>query len=1198
MKKITEFIVDKRYFVIVTFILLAGLSLFLGSKVNINDDFSKYLPSDSETRRGMDIMEDNFEELKSSSLYIMFRDLDDEEKETILTSLKETEHVASVDYDTTEEYNKDNNTLYIVNVEDTDDSDTSKDLYKNMQESYKEYEVYFGGSIAEANKPVLNPVVVAVAIVFAMIILILMCDSYIEPFLFLFTIGIGVFLNKGTNIFLPSVSVVTDSISAILQMALSMDYSIMLMNRYTQEKEKEKDKIKAMKKALHAAFGSISSSSVTTIVGLLALVFMSFTIGRDLGFVLAKGVLFSLISIFFVLPGLILLFDNLIAKTKKKSLNLTLNKLGGFSFKARYVATPLFIILFAVSFFLKGNLTILYTDADNDEIKKVFKETNQIAVIYNNEYEDIISKYCQDLTKEDNENIVQVLCYGNTLGDELTYHELNERLKSYSSSFNIDDELLRILYYNYYSKNSTQTIPLDTLLSFITSDIMTNDLMSKRIDETTLASIEQLSYFANSKKINANYKATELSNILGIKKNDINNLLIYYHSQNVNTSINLTNFVKFMNNDVLTDSTYSSRIDSKTRESLKQLQQFTNKEFINTPMSSKELASIFGIDEASAQSLLLLYYLNTETASTMTVQEFILTTTYLKENTNYLDGVDVSSITSLSKFAKNENNINKTPMNKAYLAQIFPQQLVEQVYTGLSLPAEQLFTPVKFIEVVLENFTPYLSETDSKQLKLLYLIMVDTQTQYNASSLATLLGQDPKSFISIYALHDYVNNNTSSWKVSPYTFVKIIVDNKENETIKASMDTNTLNKVNLLYNVMNGVIADKKYTYQELAKLVGMDASNLKLLYALYDTKYNNKTIKISLKTFINFIESDVLTNDNFKNQFSDSDKKKIHSIATIMNNTLNNKTYSSKEMYNTLNPLSSDLSKNMIDLIYTYYGSQKNYQDEWTFTAENFVNYINDDVLKDSRFSPFFNDKITLAVKNAKSKVTSSKDLLVGNNYSRMIILTTYDDEGKETFDFIQSIKDTLDSKDKEIFVIGNSPMAYDISNSFNSELNFITILTMLAIFVVVAITFKSFIVPLILVLIIQCAVYITMGILSLLGGSVYFIALLIVQSILMGATIDYAILYTSYYRESRNTMERKEAIINAYNNSIHTILTSSSILIIVTLIVGNFASAIAAKICKTISEGTCCSLLLILFILPPMLALFDKYVCKKNKR
>lgn len=238
-------------------------------------------------------------------------------------------------------------------------------------------------------------------------------------------------------------------------------------------------------------------------------------------------------------------------------------------------------------------------------------------------------------------------------------------------------------------------------------------------------------------------------------------------------------------------------------------------------------------------------------------------------------------------------------------------------------------------------------------------------------------------------------------------------------------------------------------------------------------------------------------------------------------------------------------------------------------------------------------NNDMKYEIINAKDKIMDAKEMLVGDGYSRAIINTTFDKESDETFKFIQSVKDNLNSKDKEIYLIGDSPMAYDMDGSFGSELDFITVLTMIAIFVVVAFTFKSVIIPLILVLIIQCSVFIIMSILSFSGSGIYFIAILIVQSILMGATIDYAIVFTSYYKEYRlKNMTITDALINSYNSSIHTILTSASILIIVTFIVGSFAEAIAAKICMTISKGTFCSVVLILFLLPGMLACMDKYI------
>ena len=263
--------------------------------------------------------------------------------------------------------------------------------------------------------------------------------------------------------------------------------------------------------------------------------------------------------------------------------------------------------------------------------------------------------------------------------------------------------------------------------------------------------------------------------------------------------------------------------------------------------------------------------------------------------------------------------------------------------------------------------------------------------------------------------------------------------------------------------------------------------------------------------------------------------------------------------------------------------------------TIEEFVNYLNSDILTDSRFDDFISSEKRTTITNSKKTVAKSKKLIVSDKYSRAVLNTKYAFEDEDAYKFINKLQDDVGNKD-DIYVVGHSPMAVEMSKTFNSELNKITILTMIFIFIVVAITFKDLIIPFVLVLIIQTAVYITMSAISITGGSVYFISLLIVQAILMGATIDYAIVYTSYYRESRLTMGVKESVINAYNRSIHTIISSSSILIIVTLVVAGFASAIAAKICETISQGTFAAVILILFVLPGVLASVDKFICRKE--
>ena len=358
MRKVTDFIVKARYVFLTLFVILAIFSLYLGTKVNINEDIMKYLPETSEIKIGKDIMDEEFIEQDSSVLNVMFKGLSDTEKEDTLKKLESINGVSSVLYENTDEYNRDKYTLYVLNVDDYDHSKTAENVYNEVNEMKPEA---MSGSIYSEWKPVLQIWIVVVAIAMAMIILTILSESYIEPWLYLISIGVAVFINKGTNIIFPSVSNITDSIVAILQLALSMDYSIMLSNRYRQEREKEKDKTKAMKNALYDSFKAISSSSITTVVGLLALVFMSFTIGRDLGLVLAKGVLLSLVSIFFCLPGLLVLCDKLIMNSKKKTINFNLKGLGKYSHKTRWVQLVFIIASFIAAYILKGNIGILYT---------------------------------------------------------------------------------------------------------------------------------------------------------------------------------------------------------------------------------------------------------------------------------------------------------------------------------------------------------------------------------------------------------------------------------------------------------------------------------------------------------------------------------------------------------------------------------------------------------------------------------------------------------------------------------------------------------------------------------------------------------------------------------------------------------------------------------------------------------------------
>ena len=1351
MRKVTDFIVKARYVFLTLFVILAIFSLYLGTKVNINEDIMKYLPETSEIKIGKDIMDEEFIEQDSSVLNVMFKGLSDTEKEDTLKKLESINGVSSVLYENTDEYNRDKYTLYVLNVDDYDHSKTAENVYNEVNEMKPEA---MSGSIYSEWKPVLQIWIVVVAIAMAMIILTILSESYIEPWLYLISIGVAVFINKGTNIIFPSVSNITDSIVAILQLALSMDYSIMLSNRYRQEREKEKDKTKAMKNALYDSFKAISSSSITTVVGLLALVFMSFTIGRDLGLVLAKGVLLSLVSIFFCLPGLLVLCDKLIMNSKKKTINFNLKGLGKYSYKTRWVQLVFIIASFIAAYILKGNIGILYTGTQQDEVGKHFPSTNQIAIIYENKYDEIITKYCKSI--EDDEKANQVLCYGNTINEKLAYNELNQKFKDLGQDTEIDDYLIKIIYYNYYNKNTKDSMTLSEFTKFIKSDVYSNEKVSESIDDNIKENMDLLENFATKDNVNQKRTASKIANILGMNENDANELLIYYNSKHLDTKMSIKDFVNFMINEVSVDPNYGSSVDANTLASLKQLQPFINTNTINKQMTSNEIANTFGIDKSLVDQLFLFYRTTQDSKSTMTINEFANVALNMSNQDAYKDMFDESTIKSLNMLSTlsseqiitNELDVSsmKTSLNnlglslddntmsllyiyytgyntnskltlngfanvalnmaeqdayKSYFSEDTKKSLQTIVtlnsYYDTVLPNANLYsmfgidaetgaklnyaitgdlsgsysmTPLQFVNTLLQtpeitselnsnqisqlstalyvmsnitttysvdeltnalqenktivsvvygvydyqngnlknisvrnliNFlyenksNPFLSDklsTASTMLDLTYKIVNNTNTRYTYKEMAALIEQNESTVKNIYGVADYSGLTTT---MNPLEFVNLILNNKDNELLKGKIDNSTISTLNLVKKVMESTLNNTKYNATDLAKLLGSDKDTLSLVLSLYNSRYIKANSTISLIDFTNFIISDVIPNPTYSSKIDNESKDKLNTVNAIMNNTLNGTKYNSLDLYNVLNKLSDGLDYNLIDIVYTYYGSKNNYDDSWKLTVEEIVNYLNNDLLKDEKYSNFLDADMTKTIKDAKNTIDDAKKLLVSDKYSRAVINSKYGAEDKDTFKFIQNALDTVGENDG-VYVVGESPMALEMSQSFNGELNYITILTMIFIFVVVAITFKDLLVPLILVLMIQCAVYVTMAVLSITGSSVYFIALLIVQAILMGATIDYAIVYTTYYKEMRETMGVRDSLVNAYNKSIHTILSSSSILIIVTLVVASFSEAIPAMICKTVSEGTFCSVILILFVLPGVLAAFDKLICRKE--
>ncbi|MCI8668369.1 MAG: MMPL family transporter [Lachnospiraceae bacterium] len=484
MKKTAEFIVDKRKFIIFLYVLFVVISVIGILMVNVNYDMSKYLPKDSKTKLGMEQMSEEFGDL--AGITVMFDDLHEAEQMKIKEDLAAISNVKSVIYIPDDEnYQKNNHSKYMVTVSAGTYSEEAETVLDEIREKYKDASVMVSGAVVDNDLLVTTlmdeiPGIAIIVVVIIFIILFLLCDSWVEPFIYMGCIGVAILINMGTNALLPSVSFMTFAVGALLQLGLSMDYSIMLMNRYNQEKLEDPKPAAAMKRALVNAFGAITSSSVTTIVGLIVLVFMSFKIGQDMGIVLAKGVFISLICIFTLLPGLVIICDKAIMKTHKKSLNINMNRVMQLVVKVKFVLIPAAAVIVVLAVVIKGGLGIsfikMFENEDQQKIEAAFGVDNQIVVLYDNsEDRSRLDSYIAWLEGQKPVNSVQD--YSNTIGKEYTYTELAQEM-------NIDTEQAKMLYQLYSGNPAEETkISLEEFLRFIKEDILTNDTYSSAISE-------------------------------------------------------------------------------------------------------------------------------------------------------------------------------------------------------------------------------------------------------------------------------------------------------------------------------------------------------------------------------------------------------------------------------------------------------------------------------------------------------------------------------------------------------------------------------------------------------------------------------------------------------------------------------------------------------------------------------------------
>ena len=458
MLKLARFIVDKRkafYLVFLAAVLFCAASV---SKVHVNNDITSYLPADTETRRGLTLMEEEFTTLGSGQF--MLTNVTYDEADQVAKEIEHIDGVSGVEFDDTEKHYTGSSALITVTFDGEKDDPVALQAMDHLKSILAPYDTYIYSEVGLDTSAQLQSemgIILVIAAIVIVIVLLFTSKSYMEVPVYVIVFGVAAVLNMGTNYWFGEVSYITNSVAVVLQLALAIDYAIIFCHRYMEERE-TKPAREADIAALSKAIVEISSSSLTTISGMIALMLMQFRIGFDMGAVMSKGIICSMLTVFLLMPGLLMLFSNGIERTRHPNLVPRISLVGKAVVKLRYILPPIFLVTIIAGIFLSGKCDYCFSenviDTNNppeqrialDRISDTFGNQNTIALLVpkgDYEKEGKILAEISELPEIDRaQGLANTEAEGYMLTDKL-------KPRQFAEIAGVDIEMARLLYQAY-----------------------------------------------------------------------------------------------------------------------------------------------------------------------------------------------------------------------------------------------------------------------------------------------------------------------------------------------------------------------------------------------------------------------------------------------------------------------------------------------------------------------------------------------------------------------------------------------------------------------------------------------------------------------------------------------------------------------------------------------------------------------------
>lgn len=1040
----SEFLVRHRNLLLLVTAVLTLVCGICFPLVNVNSDMTKYLPKKSPMRAGVEIISAEMGASMSmggADMRLMYRNLDSASRAAVSSQLDSYSQVEGMSFE-----DRDGYTLCELSVSQ------SVDQKKFGKVIVKESPVEV---IVETGQDGATPdlIVMTLAGLLLLVILIVMCQSWLEPVLFLASTGLAIVINMGSNALLPSVSITTNSIVAILQLVLSIDYSIILMNRYRQERTLGSGPETAMVLALRNTRRSIFSSALTTVVGLLVLVFMNIRIGLDLGVVLAKGVVCSLLTNVTALPALIVFFDNALEKSRKKAPAIPTGRMTVISVKYKTPLAIAFVLIFGITYYFHEQTEISFSTKGASRIDKVFPRNNTSVLVYSNSDSLAVIGLADSVAAMD--GVVNVLSYPSIMLAERTAGDMAARLSGLAPDAPVTEDMLRVLYYAACNETPLK-LRIKDISSFLTKAVKdTASMLNPYITPEVRGQIDLLSILVDS---------------------PVERPVFY---------------------DVVVDEPAAEPEPAPAVSAV--------------PAPQPQASPVYETVEEKKQ------------VEKMRIGDFMTILASRKPSQ------EVSVLLPLTDTLKIRKSRDKEGMAAFIGSTSFQTNFV---YKLSPVGTKGSMTALEYVHFLSDDL-------------------------FNRKALASMVTAEQKS--GLVQRKEFMDLADKGVLLTPAKISKMLTD--------------------FGMKGMNEAAVKALFPYEgvKITREVKQASSSASV----------RKPVPAAVKA------ADVVETEDGVRMVERGPRTQAEREQLLLYQMVGvGRSYTASEMGRNIKTLGASIDPSMMELLYVCYGAENRYDGEWKMSLSEIVDFVRDNFLS----SGIEIDGFDADALSALDQISQVK----GDSHSLFVIETSLPDESPETYAFIDSLKALCGGTlGDEYHLVGESAMLSEMKDGFKAEMRRISWLTVIAIFLIVALSFKSLMIPLILVMTIMTGVFVNVSVSGAGDRTLLYLAYLIVQSILMGATIDYGILFTNNYREKRRRLGIAYSVRGAYRTSINTILTSGLIMVVAPGVMALMVEdRTIAAIVGNLAVGAFSAVTMILFVLPGLLAAFDRFVVPKKYR